>query len=64
MESYDPRKPIIKATEDEMDDVQGHFKPARGTEEPIERRYRATEGSDENDEVDPEVEGHRGFHAR
>ncbi len=72
MNSYDPRTPIIKATEDEQDEVSGHIRHARGPlQEPVdgsrfetddvpevEKRLSAIEDEDD----DPEVEGNR--HAR
>lgn len=55
MSSYDPRKPIIKAKDVEMDEVQGHVFHARGPEqEALEYPRFETEGA----AGDAEVEGH------
>ena len=55
MESYDPRKPIIKATEDdETDEVQGHA--LIDPEQPSEVDARTTEAEQDGAS---EVEGHR-----
>lgn len=44
MESFDPRKPIIKATEDDEAEVVGHLFSARESGvEPDERLTRVTE---------------------
>ncbi len=68
MESYDPRKPIIKATEDDEPEVEGHrlsrINPEQAAEVEShhlkgkdERIARATEESAADHE--PQVEGHR-----
>ena len=54
MESYDPRKPIIKATDDETDEVHGH-----SLIDPEQEPVEATDLETNVEEViDPEVEGH------
>ena len=54
MESYDPRNPIVKATEDESDEVAGHRFVAMNPAETPESATEAPAGDD-----DAEVEGHR-----
>lgn len=55
MSNYDPRTPIVKATESEMDDVSGHIKHMRGPEqEPVEKRLSVS-GDEQGEE--PGVEG-------
>jgi len=55
MESYDPRKPIIKAKDEEMDEVQGHIRRMLDPEqEPAEAIRFEADGAGDDDQV----EGH------